>query len=267
MLARRSRKLRAMESTPDNNTTNNILVELTTPIEDGSIPLVNFLENTEKFIRDNSNLVTRIYDLERENAKYKQLFRQYETLSEQVDKWGAVVKVLAEGDDRIRIDLPTPLTKGSVSVAKMPISAYFGESTINVKETTAPADDIYASEPPNSVGDIQKPTIAMDIDELLRTNITLMAGHIQKMKRDKVAADASDKNKFRNVERSGAGEGLVGGSRRSVNKSAGLNEVSRVNIMPDNQKRDESRGAQLRKFYEDRVARTSRAEDGVSAEA
>jgi hypothetical protein len=250
-----------MESTPDNNTTNNILVELTTPIEDGSIPLVNFLENTEKFIRDNSNLVTRIYDLERENAKYKQLFRQYETLSEQVDKWGAVVKVLAEGDDRIRIDLPAPLTKGSVSVAKMPISAYFGANPITMKETGMPVGDIYASERSNSVGDIQKPSIAMDIDELLRSNITLMAGHIQKMKRDKVAADASDKNKFRNVERSGAGgEGerinSVGSSRRSLNENAS-----------DNQKKDESRGAQLRKFYEDRVARTSRVEEGVSIEA
>lgn len=253
MLARRSRKLRAMESTPTDNTTNNILVELTTPSEDGSIPLVNFLENTEKFIQDNSNLVTRIYELERENAKYKQLFRQYETLLEHVDKWGAVVKVLTEGDDRIRIDLPTPLLKRSVSVAKTPISAYFGEkrSVIELKETIAPVDDIYASGQPKSVGDIQKPAIAMDIDELLRTNITLMAGHIEKMKRERVAADASDKNKFRNVKRSeGEGERL------------GLNENAR-----DNQKRDESRGAQLRKFYEDRVARTSRVEDDVSEEA
>lgn len=238
MLARRSRKLRAMDSTPS-PPTNNIIVELTTPSEDGSIPLVNFLENTEKFIQDNSNLVTRIYDLERENAKYKQLFRQYETLSEQVDKWGAVVKVLAEGDDRIRLDLPTPLTKGPVSVTKMPISSYFGAKPITVKEAGVPVGDIYASERPNSVGDIQKPSIAMDIDELLRSNITLMAGHIQKMKREKVAADASDKNKFRNV-----------------NENAG-----------DTQKKDESRGAQLRKFYEDRVARTSRVEEGVSAEA
>ena len=263
MLARRSRKLRAMDSTPS-PPTNNIIVELTTPSEDGSIPLVNFLENTEKFIQDNSNLITRVYNLERENAKYKQLFRQYETLSEQVDKWGAVVKVLAEGDDRIRIDLPAPLTKGSVSVAKMPISAYFGANPITMKETGMPADDIYASEPPNSVGDIQKPTIAMDIDELLRTNITLMAGHIQKMKRDKVAADASDKNKFRNVDKTvgEAKRAAVFGlnsedaSRRSLNETAG-----------DNQKGDESRGAQLRKFYEDRVARTSRVEEDVSAEA
>ena len=251
MLARRSRKLRAMESTastPINNPTNNILIELTTPIEDGSIPLVNFLENTEKFIQDNSNLVTRIYDLERENAKYKQLFRQYETLSEHMDKLGTIVKVLAEGDDRIRLDLPAPLTKGPVSVAKMPISAYFGANTITVKEQTAQADDIYASGRPNSAGDIQKPSIAMDIDELLRTNITLMAGHIQKMKREKVAADASDKNKFRNV-----------------NEHTGLHEVSRENVAGDNQKG--GRGAQLRKFYEDRVAKTSRVEEGVSAEA
>ena len=251
MLARRSRKLRAMESIPTNNPTNNILVELTTPSEDGSIPLVNFLENTEKFIQDNSNLVTRIYDLERENAKYRQLFRQYETLSEHVDKWGTIVKVLADGDDRIRIDLPTPLTKGPVSVAKTPISAYFGETPITVKETTAPVDDIYANNRIEETNRKGGSAIAMDIDELLRTNITLMAGHIEKMKRERVAADASDKNKFRNVKRSeGEGERL------------GLNENAR-----DNQKRDESRGAQLRKFYEDRVARTSRIEDDVSEEA
>jgi len=237
-----------------NNSTNNILIELTTPIEDGSIPLVNFLENTEKFIQDNSNLITRVYDLERENAKYKQLFRQYETLSEHVDKWGTIVKVLADGDDRIRLDLPDRLTKGTVSVTKMPISAYFGANrgVIELKETIAPADDIYASERTTAAGDIQKQAIAMDIDELLRTNITLMAGHIQKMKREKVAADASDKNKFRNVERSVT----EGDSRRSLNENTG-----------DNQKKDDSRGAQLRKFYEDRVARTSRVEDSVSAEA
>ena len=257
MLARRSRKLRAMESPLINNPTNNILVELTTPSEDGSIPLVNFLENTEKFIQDNSNLITRIYDLERENAKYRQLFRQYETLSEHMDKWGAVVKVLAEGDDRIRIDLPDPLLKGSVSAAKIPISAYFGAKPIAVKETGV--DDIYASEQTEHTSQ-RSSSIAMDIDELLRSNITLMAGHIQKMKRGKVAADASDKNKFRNVERSGAGgEGervnSIGSSRRSLNEN-----------VCDNQKKDESRGAQLRKFYEDRVAR-SRVEEGVSAEA
>jgi len=252
MLARRSRKLRAMESItspPINNPTNNILVELTTPIEDGSIPLVNFLENTEKFIQDNSNLITRIYDLERENAKYRQMFRQYETLSEHVDKLGAVVKVLTEGDDRIRIDLPAPLLKRSVSVAKKPISAYFGANPtpITVNETQAPADDIYASEQTEDIGQ-RGSSVAMDIDELLRTNITLMANHIQKMKREKVTADASDKNKFRNV-----------------NEHTGLPEVSREGVVGDNQKG--GRGAQLRKFYEDRVARTSRVEEGASAEA
>jgi hypothetical protein len=47
---RRSRKLR--EATYIDGQHNSLMKELSTPNKDGSIPLLNFLENTTKFVHD-----------------------------------------------------------------------------------------------------------------------------------------------------------------------------------------------------------------------
>ena len=44
MLSRKSRKIRTSEPILHDIPPNNILIELTTPLKDGTIPLVNFLE-------------------------------------------------------------------------------------------------------------------------------------------------------------------------------------------------------------------------------
>jgi hypothetical protein len=78
MLSRKSRKIRTSEPILHDIPQNNILIELTTPSKDGTIPLVNFLENTERFLGDNANMITRVYELEREITRYKSVFRRYD---------------------------------------------------------------------------------------------------------------------------------------------------------------------------------------------
>ena len=156
MLARRSRKMRILDSPQPQQQQQplllpSILQDLTTPDVDGSIPLANFLGNMERF---NADINLRVAELEEENAKYKQLFRQYE---EKMDKIENMVSILAEDDDRLKSQKPPAGFR-----VKNPIYNYFGG----------------LSKPPP----VAESKLAKNIDELLRTNIDLMISHIEKIK-------------------------------------------------------------------------------------
>ena len=101
MLSRKSRKIRSSEPKKHDIPENNILIELTTPLKDGTIPLVNFLENTERFLGDNANMITRVYELEREVTRYKSVFRQYD---ESIDKLSHMMNKLVEKDNLCDIE-------------------------------------------------------------------------------------------------------------------------------------------------------------------
>lgn len=62
--SRRSRKIR--ETIHINGIQSNVLKEISTPNQDGTIPLLNFLENTNMFIADTSYLYERASSLEKE---------------------------------------------------------------------------------------------------------------------------------------------------------------------------------------------------------
>lgn len=96
MLSRKSRKIRTSEPILHDIPPNNILIELTTPLKDGTIPLVNFLENTERFLGDNANMITRVYELEREITRYKSVFRRYD---EYLDKMSHGENKLVEKEE------------------------------------------------------------------------------------------------------------------------------------------------------------------------
>ena len=68
---RRSRKLR--EATYIDGQHNSIMKEISTPNKNGTIPLLNFLENTTKFMDDTRQLHMRLTYLEKENEEYKKL--------------------------------------------------------------------------------------------------------------------------------------------------------------------------------------------------
>ena len=67
--SRRSRKLR--EATYIDGQQNSIMRELSAPNRDGTVPIMNFLENTTLFIEDTRRLYDRVAHLEKENAKYR----------------------------------------------------------------------------------------------------------------------------------------------------------------------------------------------------
>ena len=96
MLSRKSRKIRTSEPKHHDIPENNILIDLTTPLKDGTIPLVNFLENTERFLGENANMITRVYELEREITRYKSVFRRYD---EYLDKMSNGKNKLVEKEE------------------------------------------------------------------------------------------------------------------------------------------------------------------------
>lgn len=67
--SRRSRKLR--EATYVDGQHNSIMRELSAPNRDGTIPIMNFLENTTKFMQDTRKLHERLAYLEKENIEYR----------------------------------------------------------------------------------------------------------------------------------------------------------------------------------------------------
>jgi hypothetical protein len=78
--SRRSRKLR--ETAYVNGQHSNVLKEISNPGKDGTIPLLNFLENTERFIADTNILYSRVNDLEQEQERLKQTNKKTNILVE-----------------------------------------------------------------------------------------------------------------------------------------------------------------------------------------
>lgn len=85
--SRRSRKLR--ETAYVNGQHSNVLKEISNPGKDGTIPLLNFLENTERFIADTNILYARVNDLEREQDRIAKA-------NKRVDKMVEYLKQLTE---------------------------------------------------------------------------------------------------------------------------------------------------------------------------
>jgi hypothetical protein len=85
--SRRSRKLR--ETAYVNGQHSNVLKEISNPGKDGTIPLLNFLENTERFIADTNILYARVNDLEREQDRVAKA-------NKRVDKMVEYLKQLTE---------------------------------------------------------------------------------------------------------------------------------------------------------------------------
>ena len=75
---RRSRKLR--EATYIDGQHNSLMKELSTPNKDGSIPLLNFLENTTKFVHDTQQMHDRMIYLEKTHVQYKKLQTKYNSI-------------------------------------------------------------------------------------------------------------------------------------------------------------------------------------------
>jgi len=60
--------------------------ELSTPNKDGSIPLLNFLENTTKFVHDTQQIHTRMIYLEKAHVQYKNLQTKYNSIVQYLEQ-------------------------------------------------------------------------------------------------------------------------------------------------------------------------------------
>ena len=81
---RRSRKLR--EATYIDGQHNSLMKELSTPNKDGSIPLLNFLENTTKFVHDTQQMHDRMIYLEKAHVQYKKLQTKYNSIVQYLEQ-------------------------------------------------------------------------------------------------------------------------------------------------------------------------------------
>jgi len=88
---RRSRKLR--EATYIDGQHNTVIKELCAPRTDGSIPILNFLENTSKFMKDTQQLHDRIGSLEKENIQLRVMEEKFSHMSSYLEK---LVEILNE---------------------------------------------------------------------------------------------------------------------------------------------------------------------------
>lgn len=94
---RRSRKLR--EATYIDGQHNSLMKELSTPNKDGSIPLLNFLENTTKFVHDTQQLHDRMIYLEKEHVQYKKLQTKYNSIVQYLEQITRKINKQESNDD------------------------------------------------------------------------------------------------------------------------------------------------------------------------
>lgn len=172
MLSRRSRKLRMSEPTLPVTPTNNIMLELTTPLEDGTVPLVNFLENTERFIREHSNMLPRVYELEREVSKYKTMFRRYD---EYLEKKTVAKDAFCDDD--------TPIcNEDAVTATKVrTIRDYFKPKNQELNDQVV--SNVVAHVEPKSNTQPLVSKLNVEIDQRLKANLQEMDELLSKMKR------------------------------------------------------------------------------------
>jgi hypothetical protein len=174
MLSRKSRKIRTSEPILHDIPQNNILIELTTPSKDGTIPLVNFLENTERFLGDNANMITRVYELEREITRYKSVFRRYD---DYLDKMSQVTNKSVEKDEQ----------PGNVRT----IRDYFKPIHQNQKRIEEMVSNVVTQVESNSKPEqfSKKGVVSnhkIEIDHQLKENVKEMEGILSQMKNRKM---------------------------------------------------------------------------------
>ena len=180
MLSRKSRKIRTSEPILHDIPHNNILIELTTPSKDGTIPLVNFLENTERFLGDNANMITRVYELEREITRYKSVFRRYD---EYLDKMSQVANKSVETEEVCKNDEQP----GNVRT----IRDYFKPIRQNQKRIEEMVSNVVTHVESNSNPEqFSKKSVVsnhkIEIDHKLNANVKEMEAILSQMKNRKV---------------------------------------------------------------------------------
>ena len=210
MLSRKSRKIRTSEPIAHDIPANNILIELTTPVKDGTIPLLNFLENTERFLGDNAHMLTRVYELEREVSRYKADFRQYDGYLEKISR---VMKTIVDNEGLHVDDVPIWNNQSLLPTKSRTIRHYFkpiGQNrfTKMVSEVVPRVESISTSVPRPKTKPVSNPK--MKIDQQMKENVQEMEEILSQMKQrkngmnenigenncNKVSAETNDESKL-----------------------------------------------------------------------
>ena len=193
MLSRKSRKIRTSEPIAHDIPANNILIELTTPAKDGTIPLLNFLENTERFLGDNAHMLTRVYELEREVSRYKADFRQYDGYLEKISR---VMKTIVDNEGLHVDDVPIWNNQSLLPTKSRTIRHYFipivkNRFTNMVSEVVPHVESISTSVPIPKTKPVSNPK--MKIDQQMKENVQEMEEILSQMKQRKIGENNCNK--------------------------------------------------------------------------
>ena len=225
MLSRKSRKIRTSEPILHDIPQNNILIELTTPLKDGTIPLVNFLENTERFLGDNANMITRVYELEREITRYKSVFRRYD---EYLDKMSQVTNKSTEKEELCKNN-EQPGNVRTIRDYFKPIHQNQKRIEETVSNVVTRVESKSKPEPLSQRGFLSNHKI--EIDHQLKANVKEMEAILSQMKNRKV--EVGTNKEFSKCTINEKSKGVIATTNAQPTKDVNYKKIDNIRLSYD----------------------------------
>jgi len=257
--SRRSRKLR--EATYIDGQQNSVMRELSTPNRDGTIPIMNFLENTTRFIQDTRILHERLAHLEKENADYRRFQGKIIPYLEQIVQ--VLNKDAEDGPEQEKLpsfDLLDDTEDSQTEVVEQVIPNYFEAIPSKSSKRTStpqytPETLVHLDDPPFSNEVEEKPSSmnqlsAQDeINALLEEDLRKMEALTKDMR---LRPHRGNDSLLKNARKSGKNRSIV---------LTDPNKKEEVKLKKEYSLKKVSRGSKLRKIYEANIQLNRQMQD------
>ena len=260
--SRRSRKLR--EATYIDGQQNSVMRELSTPNRDGTIPIMNFLENTTRFIQDTRILHERLAHLEKENADYRRFQGKIIPYLEQIVQ--VLNKDAEDGPEQEKLpsfDLLDDTEDSQTEVVESIIPNYFEAIPSKSSKRTStpqytPETLVHLDDPPLSNEVEEKPSSMNqlsaqgEINALLEEDLRKMEALTKEMR---LRPHRGNDSLLKNARKSGKNRSIV---------LTDPNKKEEVKLKKEYSLKKVSRGSKLRKIYEANIQLNRQMQDEMN---
>ena len=260
--SRRSRKLR--EATYIDGQQNSVMRELSTPNRDGTIPIMNFLENTTRFIQDTRILHERLAHLEKENADYRRFQGKIIPYLEQIVQ--VLNKDAEDGPEQEKLpsfDLLDDTEDSQTEVVESIIPNYFEAIPSKSSKRTStpqytPETLVHLDDPPLSNEVEEKPSSMNqlsaqgEINALLEEDLRKMEALTKDMR---LRPHRGNDSLLKNARKSGKNRSIV---------LTDPNKKEEVKLKKEYSLKKVSRGSKLRKIYEANIQLNRQMQDEMN---
>jgi predicted GIY-YIG superfamily endonuclease len=260
--SRRSRKLR--EATYIDGQQNSVMRELSTPNRDGTIPIMNFLENTTKFMQDTRILHERLAHLEKENADYRRFQGKIIPYLEQIVQ--VLNKDAEDGPEQEKLpsfDLLDDTEDSQTEVVESIIPNYFEAIPSKSSKRTStpqytPETLVHLDDPPLSNEVEEKPSSMNqlsaqgEINALLEEDLRKMEALTKDMR---LRPHRGNDSLLKNARKSGKNRSIV---------LTDPNKKEEVKLKKEYSLKKVSRGSKLRKIYEANIQLNRQMQDEMN---